>query len=146
MAPMVLKGSPSPEGGFMRTKIATGFLLSFGGAYLYQQRPTYTPPAPPEPVFETAEVTAVEEAASQMLPMAVAQKPMTLEAQAEALENELANLNHEIEQGRYLDRINDPGTPDYIKKELRARLRLMVKKTLALTQLNLQRIDQAKSI
>lgn len=82
----------------------------------------------------------------QSLPSQDSKPAHTSAEDAATLENEIANLNHEIEQGRYIERINDDGTPDYVKKELRERMRLMVRKTIALTRLNLQKIDQGKSI
>lgn len=82
----------------------------------------------------------------QSLPSKESKATHTKAEDPTTLEDEIANLNHEIEQGRYIERINDDGTPDYVKKELRERMRLMVRKTIALTRLNLQKIDQGKSI
>lgn len=69
-----------------------------------------------------------------------------VKVQASLLEQEIAALNHEIERGGYIDKINDPSTSDVIKEELRARLRLMVRRTIDLTNLNIRRLDSEASL
>ncbi|MGE4131596.1 MAG: hypothetical protein AB7F86_08140 [Bdellovibrionales bacterium] len=95
------------------------------------QAPPALVPAPPIPSVENA----------QELELPPPPKA-TLEEQAEKLESEIADLHHEIKQGDYVRQINSESVAPQIKEELRARVRLMVSKTIELTRVQMRRMDQ----
>lgn len=125
------------------TAVSAALILAL---YMSQQRAApATALNPASPVTSTHSAQSIVPTTPAPLPPQVV-PAVEPKHEAAILENEIADLNHEIEQGRYVERINDPGTPDHIKKELRDRLRLMVHKTLALTHLNMKKIDEGNSI
>lgn len=65
---------------------------------------------------------------------------------AEQLEDQIAGLQHEIERGEYVRRINDPGTSPEIKQELRARIRLYVRMTLEQSRFTMHQLDRQPAL
>lgn len=134
----------------MRITIATAAILLLIAGVIGHSGSQFAPaPASVPAAVQVEKLAAISTAeistASPEVPPAPKQ-PQDLAGTARQLESEIANLRFEVEQGRYVERINDPATPDYIREDLKNRLRLMVDKTIAFSHVTLKLIDQGQSI
>jgi len=128
----------------MKAIVLTPVILFTVGVLTIYVASTKTPATPiaraTDYVLKPRTAPPVAEAAPS-LPTAQAAKPPTTELQR--LENQLADLEHEIERGEYVRIINDPQTAPGIKSELRARLRRFSQLTLELTRMHMEQLGQS---